>query len=96
MASIQARQQLKGRRGCRDRRDGRPFAPVKNQPKLVSVGRKRSHDWYPLAEKEVTLYLRGPEASLGSLKLAIDREAEASPRYATFWTTVQEFVRRFE
>jgi hypothetical protein len=55
-----------------------------------------SANWLVLAEREVTRYLEGPDASLQNLKLAIDREAEASPRYATFWTTVQEFVRRFE
>jgi hypothetical protein len=45
---------------------------------------------YPLAEREIAHYLSGPGASLKKLQEAIDREAEASQHYVTFWTTMQE------
>ena len=49
-------------------------------------------NWYPLAEREIVQYLNGPDASLQKLQEAIDREAEASQHYVTFWATMQEFV----
>jgi hypothetical protein len=62
--------------------------------RVLSLQSTTSQNWYPLAEKEVTHYLDGPEASLQKLREAIDREAESSPRYTAFWITVQEFVDR--
>jgi hypothetical protein len=47
---------------------------------------------YPLAEREIAQYLQSPETSLQKLREAIDREAETSRHYITFWTTMQEFV----
>ena len=49
-------------------------------------------NWYLLAEREITQYLQNPEASLKKLSEAIDREAETSEEYVTFWTTMQELV----
>jgi len=49
-------------------------------------------NWYLLAEREIVRYLSGADASLQKLQEAIDREAEASQHYITFWTTMQEFV----
>jgi len=49
-------------------------------------------NWYPLAEREIVRYLSGADASLQKLREAIDREAEASQHYVTFWTTMQEFA----
>jgi len=49
-------------------------------------------NWYSLAEREIVHYLSGSGASLQNLQDAIDREAEASDNYVTFWTTLQEFV----
>jgi len=51
-----------------------------------------NHNWYPLAEREIISYLKSPGASLEKLQEAIDREAEASQHYITFWTTMQEFA----
>jgi hypothetical protein len=47
---------------------------------------------YLLAEREIREYLKSPSVSLQELSSAIDREAETSPHYITFWTTMQEFV----
>ena len=49
-------------------------------------------NWYPWTERQIVAYLNGPGASLQKLQEAIDREAEASQHYVTFWTTMQEFV----
>ena len=49
-------------------------------------------NWYLLAEREITQYLQSPEASPQKLREAIDREAETSQDYVTFWTTMQELV----
>jgi hypothetical protein len=49
-------------------------------------------NWYLLAEREITQYLQSPEASPQKLLEAIDREAETSQDYVTFWTTMQELV----
>ena len=51
-------------------------------------------NYYPLAEKEISQYLQSSGASLQRLREAIDREAETSLEYVTFWTTMQEFVSR--
>ena len=48
--------------------------------------------WYLLAEREITQYLQSSEASRQKLREAIDREAETSQDYVTFWTTMQELV----
>jgi hypothetical protein len=47
---------------------------------------------YPLAEREITQYLQSPGALVQKLREAIDREAETSQHYSTFWATMQEFV----
>jgi hypothetical protein len=47
---------------------------------------------YLLAEQRIAELLQGPGASLQALSSAIDREAETSRHYITFWTTMQEFV----
>jgi hypothetical protein len=49
-------------------------------------------NWYPLAEREIGEYLKSPMVSLQELSSAIDREAETSQHYVSFWTTMQEFV----
>jgi hypothetical protein len=49
-------------------------------------------NWYLLAEREITRYLQSSGASLQNLQEAIDREAEASEDYVTFWTTMQELA----
>ena len=42
-------------------------------------------NWYLLAEREITQYLQSSEASPQKLREAIDREAETSQDYVTFW-----------
>jgi hypothetical protein len=49
-----------------------------------------------LGEQEITQYLQSPKASLQKLREAVDREAKTSQQYATFWTTLQEFVDRLQ
>jgi hypothetical protein len=49
-------------------------------------------NWYLLAEREITQYLQSSEALPQELREAIDREAETSQDYVTFWTTMQELV----
>ena len=49
-------------------------------------------NWYLLAEREITQYLQSSEASPQKLREALDREAETSQDYVTFWTTMQELV----
>ena len=49
-----------------------------------------------LGEREIAQYLQSPQASLPKLRKAIDREAETFQQYATFWTTMQEFVGRLQ
>ena len=61
---------------------------------LCAHWRSQSADpnWYLLAEREITQYLQSSEASPQKLREAIDREAETSQDYVTFWTTMQELV----
>jgi len=44
-------------------------------------------NWYGLAEREIAKYLQSSEASPQKLREAIDRQAETSHDYVTFWTT---------